>query len=139
MRENLTKSPSPQSVIELKLPKITAVAVENFRQATRTSHSEGIPKTFVTLYRRGEFDWLERLHVDFHNLLHTDQEYVYLQPLKVGDEPTVRTHIVDMKERKNLTIMTLHSDILVGETVKVVAMTTFMIRQSLAPLSGAAE
>jgi len=134
MRETLTKSPDQlgsvdlSATIELTPPKITQAAVDSFRNATRSTHSAEIPKTFVTLYRRGEFDWLGRLNVDFKNLLHAEQEYDYRDLLQVGDQPVVRTRVVDLKERKSLTILTLHSDILVGEKIKVVSTTTFMIR-----------
>ncbi len=132
MREILTKSDQKSDdFIELKQQRITSEAVEKFKKATHTTYSSGIPKTFVTLYRRAEFDWLGRLGVDFRNLLHTDQEYDYLEPLEVGDEPVVRTKIADKKDRKSLTMLTLQSDIIVEGRTKVSALTTFMIRKSV--------
>lgn len=61
-------------------------------------------------------------------LLHVDQEYEYLAPLKTGDPLKVSTRIGEIKERRGMYFVTLHTDVFGGEDKKIVSNTTFVVR-----------
>lgn len=104
--------------------------LEEFRQATRTQFSPGFPPTFPTCFRKAEFDFLERFEVDMRLLLHVDQEYHYIKPLKVGDVLTITTSVGDVKERKGMYFVTLTTDFVSGKDAKIKSNTTFVVRAS---------
>jgi N-terminal half of MaoC dehydratase len=124
----------PSGVIEVEEKPISRQDLEAFASATLTQNSHSIPLTFPTTFRRPEFQWLDRLKVDMHQLLHTDQEYEYLTPLEVGDVPVIRTRISDFKERKvrqgRLAIVVLESEVSCQGVLKLRCLTTFVLRES---------
>jgi N-terminal half of MaoC dehydratase len=127
-------NPITGGVIEIREKPISREDLEAFTKATLTEHSRAIPLTFPTTFRRPEFQWLDRLKVDMHQLLHTDQEYEYLKPLEVGDTPVIRTRICDFKERRvrqgRLVIVVLESEVSCQEELKLRSLTTFVLRES---------
>ncbi len=71
-------------------------AVTGFSPALRARF--GVPPTFVTRYRHGEFALFEQLKISLSQLLHVDQVYDYRFPIRVGDEiqyVTRLTHVLD--------------------------------------------
>lgn len=127
-------TPSKDEVIELNFPQLTAEMVSRLRAATDTKFTKDVPLTLPTLFRRPEFDWLERLGVDLRNLLHTEQEYQYHSPLKVGDMPVIRTWISDFKERKgkafSLSIVEMTSSVHCDNEHRVTSVTNFVIKET---------
>jgi hypothetical protein len=123
---------SSNEVIEITESAIDPQSIEAFRHATKTDHTMGIPMTWATTLRLPEFQWLDKLHVDMHELLHAEQQYHYLKALKVGDIPVVRTRLQEHRERKlrtgTLTLVVLESEIVCQEEVKIICTTTFMLR-----------
>ena len=125
-------TPSKDVVIEFNYPQLTTEMIEKVRAATETKFTKSVPLTLPTMFRRPEFDWLERLGVDLRTLLHTEQEYHYHAPLAVGDNPKIRTWISDFKERKgkqfSLSIVEMTSDVHVDNVKKITAVTNFVIK-----------
>jgi len=124
--------PSKDDFIEWQEKPLTAAGVEQFRAGTDTRFTQGFPLTLATIFRQSEFDWLARLKVDMHDLLHAEQEYSYFAPLEIGEEPTVRTWVSDFKERKgkqfSLAIVELTSDVTCAREKKMTAVTTFVVK-----------
>jgi len=131
--------PAVGEAIEVTEETITSEAVASFRAATQSDHSTGIPATFSTRFRHAEFEWLDRLEVDMHNLLHTEQEYEYHEPFRVGDTPVVRTSIKDYRERvgkqAKLVIIVFESQIRSGQRLNMTTLTTFVVRSSVTEAS----
>lgn len=61
-------------------------------------------------------------------LLHLDQEYEYLSPLCAGDHLTVTTRVGEIKERRGMQFVVLHTDIQCGAEKKIISNTTFVVR-----------
>lgn len=116
--ETLTKSFGPVSEDHLR----------RFEQATLTTRRDTPPLTFPTVYRATEFQWLDRLNIDMHRLLHTDQEYEYVEPLKEGDCPVVSTRIRDYRERRGMLFVTLESEIRANGVLKIRSYSAFVVR-----------
>jgi len=117
-----------EHVIEVKLPRVTEAQINAFRVATRTTYS-GTPPTFATLFRDAEWKWLDRLKINMRDLLHSDQEYHYLQPLKAGDEPVVATKMKSHRERRGMHFFTLETVISCNGVPKILAQTGFVVRE----------
>lgn len=128
-------TPNQDEVIERQQPALDAQTLEKFRWGTDTRHTKSIPMTLATIWRHPEFDWLNKLEVDMHDLLHADQEYRYLSPFVVGDRPLVRTWVSSLKERKgkqfSLCIVELTSDILCQSEKRMTTVTTFVVKSAV--------
>ena len=125
-------TPSKDHVIEWQQEEVTPAFVEKFRLGTSAQHSKLIPLTLPTAFRRPEFDWLEKLEVDMHDLLHTEQEYQYFKPLEIGDKPIVRTWVSNFRERKgkqfSLSIIEFTSDVVCKGEKKLTSITNFVVK-----------
>ncbi len=121
--------------IRYELAPLSAEHIEDFRHATRTLFTQGIPLTFVTHFRRAEFNWLDRLKVNMRHLLHTDQAYEYVTPLKVGDKLVVTTKLVDIKERRGLKFVDLESRVMADKELRNICLTTFIVRTPAAAVA----
>src|SRR6476660_206008 len=86
-----TDNPVELPPIVQQLGAITRESIAAFARATKSEHFVSTPATYPTIFRSTEFLWLDRLEIDLHQLLHTEQEYEYLRPLREGDVPTVST------------------------------------------------
>src|SRR5262245_43587839 len=119
-----------QKILEIKpitfgFGPLSSSVISAFREATLARYSVGVPPTFATCFREAEFAWLERLKVDMRTLLHTDQEYEYLEPLAEGERLEITTSVDSCKERKGLVFFLLRSEVRSGATVKIRSNTTF--------------
>lgn len=113
--------------ITLEMETITEETVKAFAHATSSEHFKTLPPSFATRFRKAEFEWLTRMNVDMRTLLHIEQEYEYLEPLKTGDKVSVSTKIAEWKERRQMTFVTLETTIMVGSSTKVKSTTTFLL------------
>lgn len=120
-------APKVNEAIELKLGRVTEQQISAFRHATR-AQSRAIPPTLLTMFREPEFRWLEQLKVDLRGLLHTDQEYVYLKPIEVGDEPVATAKLVRFRERAGTTFITVETSIVCQGTTKANSTANFVVR-----------
>jgi hypothetical protein len=122
-----------EEVVETVQPAISEAQLREFRAATHTQHSQEIPLTFVTRFRQPEFDMLGKMKVDLRKLLHTEQEYRYLEPFRVGDVPVIRSRVKDYRERRGRTsvliILSVESEFLSLNKLKATSLTTFVIRE----------
>ena len=118
-------------IIEKKLPPIERSFVEAFAKAIQTQSPSSVPPTLVTVYRHGEFEWLERLGILLKNVLHLEQEYEYLDEMRIGDAPQVRTWVAESKKRAGMEFVTLASEIGTGDRICVKSRTVFVVRESV--------
>ncbi len=106
---------------------VTEEEVQGFQKATLTQTSE-VPLTFSTKYRHQEFELLRSLNVDFHELLHLEQGYQYLEPIKVGDSLEISSRISENKIKKNMQFITLETLISSGSQIKVISESKMVVR-----------
>lgn len=117
----------PDDVIRYQLEPLQASHIDAFRKATRTTHFQGMPPTFVTYFRWAEFQWLERLKVNMRHLLHTGQEYEYRGTFQPGDRPEIVTRIVEIRERRGMKFVNAESEVRVNGEIRVVSHTSFVV------------
>lgn len=113
--------------------EITENDVRCMREATGSFYSpQEVPPTYATLFRKPEYDWLERLQVDLKMLLHGDQEYEYLLPLRIGQKVDVRTVLEDVKDRKTrlgvMSFVKVRTELISDKKIHVVGRNTFVVR-----------
>lgn len=125
-------APRINEAIELRLPRVTEQQISAFRHATRAG-SPAVPPTLLTMFREPEFRWLEETKVDLRGLLHTDQEYVYLAPIEVGDEPVATAKLVRFRERHGTTFITVETSIVCAGVTKATSTANFVVRSPEAP------
>lgn len=111
------------------LPPITREGIRAFADATHSLYFVASPPTLPTIFRSTEFLWLDILKVDLHHLLHTEQEYEYLEPLREGDVPVVSTRVSEHRERRGLLFVELESDVRVHNKRILVARSSFVVRK----------
>lgn len=126
--EKPVENPTSLPPIVRTLPAITRAHVEAFAQATRSEHYVDCPPTYPTTFRSTEFEWIGILGIDLHNLLHTEQEYEYLKPLREGDIPLVASRVTEYRERRGLLFVEVTSDVTVAGDVVLIARSSFVVR-----------
>jgi len=109
-------------------PTITEEFVAAFRKAIGADHVTGVPASFATIYRDAEFQWLEKLGVDLHDLLHKDQEYLIHIPLKPGDTPVIHTRVMERKERRGMAFYRVDTEVRCDGELKITCKTGFVVR-----------
>src|SRR4051812_12434444 len=78
--------------------EVTQSQVSLFCQAIGTQGSSVAPPTFLTTFRKGEFDLFSLLGVELSSVLHAEQEYQYENFLHAGDRvsfETVLSHVLE--------------------------------------------
>ncbi len=124
----MSQEPNIQTPITYEWEAVSTERMRSLAKATASDHVKGMPPTYPTIYRWGEFEWLKRSGVDLRNLLHTDQEYEYLAPLVVGDKPKVTTTLKGMRARAGMTFISLESTIESGGRIAVRNHTQFVVK-----------
>ena len=114
--------------ITYTLSALTIEQVIAFRHATKSFYSSKIPPTFSTVFRKAEFQFLERCDVDMRLLLHVEQAYEYLSELQVGDMPVITTKIQTARERRGMYFFTLQTEVSCAGKLRVRSTTQFVIR-----------
>lgn len=116
--------------IKFTAATITKDRVELFKSAVRLQYTEGIPPTYATTFRKGEFAFLDRFHVNLKNLLHTDQQYEYITPFCLDDIPEVTTEFVSTKERRGMIFVSIKSQVKVKDQIRVYFTSSFVLRET---------
>lgn len=60
-----------------------------------------VPPTFMTVCRQGEFDWVDRLGFEISEVLHGEQEYEYVHPVRLGEEVVYETTLTNLMEKRS--------------------------------------
>jgi acyl-CoA thioesterase FadM len=115
---------------------ITAERIGAFLKAIGASESSKAPPTFMTVFRRGEFDLLKSIGVDLAQILHTEQEYEYFHEICAGDQirfESVLAHVLEKQSSSvDLQFLTFATDVVLekasGEVLAGQSQTTVVIR-----------
>lgn len=134
----------PQAVAGPFRETITEGQVARFCESTGFSPELrariGVPPTFITRYRTGEFELFEKLGVPLSSVLHAEQGYDYRAPIEVGDQIEYTTQVANIVEKnaggRHMKFLTLVSEFSCrrGERnigVVAVAKTVVVVRGSI--------
>ena len=95
--------------------KITAERINAFCRAVGFPVSTVAPPTFLTVFRRGEFDLLQKLGLSLSSALHADQRYEYIEPIQPDDLIQFENQVSQVLEKnstkQNMQFLTLETRI----------------------------
>ena len=80
--------------------KVSAEKIAEFCKALGVPALNHAPPTFLTVFRRGEFELFKKLGLDLSNVLHAEQEYQYESALEAGDEVEFKTALIQVLEKQ---------------------------------------
>ena len=63
----------------------TEESLRRFCEAVGARYREEAPPTYMTIFRQGEFEILDKMSIPLKNVLHADQEYRYVNGIRAGD------------------------------------------------------
>lgn len=82
---------------------ITRESIDRFCRAVNAEANRVAPATFLTLFRKGEFELFKDLGITLSSVLHTDQEYSFDADVVAGDVLAYTTKLVSVLEKKGNT------------------------------------
>lgn len=95
--------------------EVTESWLERFRMAVGARDRDSAPPTFLTVCRKGEFELFDGLGLVLSNVLHGEQEYVYLAPVTAGDTLNYESRLAQVLEkrgsRSSLQILTFETEV----------------------------
>ena len=112
--------------------EITASRVGAFAAAIGADPAGGVPPTYLTVFRKGEFEILQGLKIPLSRVLHGEQEYSYESALRVGDRVRYETLLIQAVEKRGasslLQVLVLETRFRVGERPAAAARTTLLMK-----------
>lgn len=119
--------------------EITASRISAFCQSIGIPESPVAPPTFMTVFRRGEFELFQELGIELARILHAEQEYQYENPIRAGETLVFQTVMKQVLEKHTSTHLmqfatfetSFQTDSDSGQRPVGKAKTTIVIRHSL--------
>lgn len=113
--------------------ELTPQRIAAFRGAVGASVASDAPPTFMTTFRRGEFELFEKLGIPLSSVLHGEQLYEYRQPLRVGDKVSYESWLSEFSEksgsRGSLRILHFDTEVRLNAALAGTSRTTIVIRE----------
>lgn len=78
--------------------EVTQAKVDAFARAVGAEPG-AVPPTYVTRCRKGEFELFGKLGIPLSRVLHGEQAYEYVAPIRVGDTITYETSLARSVEK----------------------------------------
>lgn len=94
---------------------------------------KGIPPTFFTFYRWGEFTWLTRMNVALETIVHTEQEYSYHADIEPGVTLIAETEVTSLRERRGLKMIDMTTTLFLDGQKVASSQTSFLSRELSTP------
>jgi hypothetical protein len=117
---------------------VSAERIAKFRQAIHAESTEFsgqsiAPPTFMTVFRRGEFELFELIGLKLESELHAEQFYRYESEIRAGDEVTFQTELTSVLEKKGtrgrLCFLTLETKFRAKDRTIGSSRTTIVVRE----------
>ncbi len=77
--------------------------VHRFARSIGAPENEIAPPTFLTCMRRSEFNLFDQLGIPLQSILHAEQEYTYVEPIRVGDSVDCQSELFKVLEKSGPT------------------------------------
>jgi acyl dehydratase len=115
---------------------VTAEKISAFVKAlgdTNPAYADGTvaPPTFSIVVTMNAMDTAfhdPALRLDYSRLVHSDQKFEYLRPIRVGDELTVRASVEEIKPLGTNEIATFKTDVFSGGELVVTGWSKIVVR-----------
>jgi hypothetical protein len=97
--------------------EVTSDRIQAFCKAIGIEDRSVAPPTFLTVFRKGEFELFQILGIELSKVLHAEQEYQYEHPIRGGDFVHFQTVVSQILEKNGSTtrmqFFTFETEILV--------------------------
>jgi hypothetical protein len=92
------------------------------------------PPTFMTVFRKGEFEIFDLLELKLESVLHAEQIYQYESDIRVGDEVQFQTQLSHVLEKKGgaLSFLTLETKFSSAQRAIGSSRTTIIVKAQVA-------
>jgi hypothetical protein len=80
---------------------VTAHRISSFCKAVGAEENGIAPPTFLTLFRKGEFELFQYLGLELSHVLHAEQEYQYEEGIQPGDRIHFETVLTQVLEKQS--------------------------------------
>ena len=120
----------------LRTEIVTEERLKIFASAIGASSILDLP-TFLTVFREGEFEVVDRMGIALSQVLHGEQEYVLKSAIKPGDEISYFTTLMSVHEKKGkaatLHFLVLETDFIETKSDRDIgtSRTTFVVREGV--------
>jgi len=113
-------------VIRFEVP----VRAEHVAQFSKVIGWEGtgIPPTFFTFFRWGEFEILRRVGIPLEHIVHTDQSYKYHAKIEPGVVLVAESEVIRLRRRTSLTMLQLTTRLKLGDVLVVSSECSFVAK-----------
>ncbi|MGZ3689222.1 MAG: FAS1-like dehydratase domain-containing protein [Bdellovibrionota bacterium] len=112
---------------------ITPQRIDAFRAAVGAGAYSAVPPTYLTIFRRGEFDLMKELRVQLSSVLHADQDYLYEHELGAGDAISYETTLANVIDKNgpsgSMQFVTFETVVTKAGARAAVGRTTIVIKQ----------
>jgi hydroxyacyl-ACP dehydratase HTD2-like protein with hotdog domain len=93
--------------------RIDPERVKEFARVFDSKNLQEVPPTYLTLFRKLEFELFDRIGFSLSKVLHAEQDYQYEKPLKAGMQISYETTLANVLEKRgskvSLTFLVLES------------------------------
>ena len=113
--------------------EVTRDRTEAFARSIGADPDLGVAPTFVTAAESAVIPTIvtdPELGLDFTRVVHGDQEYLFDRPLEIGDTLTIRARIASIRERGGNGFLTIETELIDGDGVRVVLARATMVERS---------
>lgn len=115
------------------IENLDAPSLQAFAQAIAFS-GQGVPPTWLTRLRKGEFELFERMQIPLSSVLHAEQKYVWEQRLRLPAQVSYQTTVVQQTSksttRGKLTFLILETEVRLGPTRCATGRTTVAVKEA---------
>lgn len=108
--------------------QITSEKVRMFCQSLGMPERNTLPPTYLTVFRKGEFELFQKLGIPLSQILHTDQTYEFLVPIQIGDEVEFKTEVTQVLEKAKMQFLSFETEFKVENRAVAKAISTIVVR-----------
>jgi hypothetical protein len=81
---------------------VTQASIDEFARVVGAPSRGEAPPTYMTIFRQGEFELMQKLGIPLSKVLHGEQEYSYESPIRSGDELAFRSTVASANEKAGM-------------------------------------
>jgi hypothetical protein len=126
----------------VRVEECSAERVHRFARSIGAPVGDEAPPTFLTVMRRSEFDLFDQLGIPLQSILHAEQEYTYVEPIRVGDTVRCQSELAKVLEKSgasgSMAFMTFRTEFIVRERPVATSSTVIVVRHQHAQVQSVA-
>jgi len=106
--------------------------IHSHKDTKKVDSFQQVPLTYATLFRKGEFELLEKMNISLSSVLHGEQSYEYFSPLQSNQKINYITELISKNEKKGgkLIVLIFKTNVIDEKTKElcIVCESTILVR-----------